>query len=220
MSRATRISCASCAGAVRRFAPRQQHRGSGRDPVRDRRPRRGGAARGDRRDGHVPTIARWLADGSHRLIGWECDLSSQTGASQAGLLLGSNWDMPAFRWYEKESGRTMVSNHPGDAAEIEQRRSTGAGLLAAARHEPGQHVLRRRAALHGDDERDPRPQPLQGGGSVRLLRRPLRLHAHARPVARRHRRRAPRRLAPAPQRRRARRTGRALPADPRGRSRS
>jgi uncharacterized membrane protein YvlD (DUF360 family) len=82
-------------------------------------------------DGHTPTIARWLADGTHRILGWECDLSSQTGASQAGLLLGSNWDMPAFRWYEKESGRTMVSNHPADAAEIERRRSTGAGLLAA-----------------------------------------------------------------------------------------
>ncbi len=82
------------------------------------------------RDGHVPTIARWLAAGTHRVHGWECDLSSQTGASQAGLLLGSNWDMPAFRWYEKESGRTMVSNHPADAAEIEHRRSTGAGLLA------------------------------------------------------------------------------------------
>src|SRR5271170_504579 len=82
------------------------------------------------RDGHVPTIARWLSEGTHRVLGWECDLSSQTGASQAGLLLGSNWDMPAFRWYEKESGRTMVSNHPADAAEIEQRRSTGEGLLA------------------------------------------------------------------------------------------
>ena len=84
------------------------------------------------RDGHAPTIARWLSEGTHRMLGWECDLSSQTGASQAGLLLGSNWDMPAFRWYEKESGRTMVSNHPADAAEIERRRSTGDGLLAAA----------------------------------------------------------------------------------------
>jgi uncharacterized membrane protein YvlD (DUF360 family) len=82
------------------------------------------------RDGHVPTIARWLADGTHKVLGWECDLSSQTGASQAGLLLGSNWDMPAFRWYEKESGRTLVSNHPADAAEIEHRRSSGTGLLA------------------------------------------------------------------------------------------
>jgi uncharacterized membrane protein YvlD (DUF360 family) len=84
------------------------------------------------RDGYAPTIARWLSDGSHRLQGWECDLSSQTGASQAGLLLGSNWDMPAFRWYEKESGRTLVSNHPADAAEIERRRSTHDGLLAGA----------------------------------------------------------------------------------------
>jgi uncharacterized membrane protein YvlD (DUF360 family) len=82
------------------------------------------------RDGHVPTIARWLSDGTHKVLGWECDLSSQTGASQAGLLLGSNWDMPAFRWYEKETGRTLVSNHPADAAEIERRRSTGEGLLA------------------------------------------------------------------------------------------
>ena len=82
-------------------------------------------------DGHVPNIARWLEAGSHRVVPWECDLSSQTGASQAGLLLGSNEDMPAFRWYEKESGRTMVSNHAKDAAEIERRRSDGGGLLAA-----------------------------------------------------------------------------------------
>jgi len=83
------------------------------------------------RDGYLPTIAGWLSEGTHRVLGWECDLSSQTGASQAGLLLGSNWDMPAFRWYEKESGRTLVSNHPADAAELERRHSTGKGLLAA-----------------------------------------------------------------------------------------
>ncbi len=81
-------------------------------------------------EGHAPNIARWLDSGSHRVVPWECDLSSQTGASQAGLLLGSNHDMPAFRWYEKESGRTMVSNHGKDATEIEQRRSDGGGLLA------------------------------------------------------------------------------------------
>jgi uncharacterized membrane protein YvlD (DUF360 family) len=81
--------------------------------------------------GHAPNMARWLADGSHHVVPWECDLSSQTGASQAGLLLGSNHDMPAFRWYEKESGQTMVSNHGKDAIEIERRHSDGAGLLAA-----------------------------------------------------------------------------------------
>src|SRR4051812_2039331 len=83
------------------------------------------------REGHAPTMARWLDRGTHRIVPWECDLSSQTGASQAGLLLGSNEDMPAFRWYEKESGRTMVSNHSKDAVEIERRHSDGGGLLAA-----------------------------------------------------------------------------------------
>ncbi|MEK6276772.1 MAG: phage holin family protein [Actinomycetota bacterium] len=79
--------------------------------------------------GHVPTIATWLQSGSHRLVEWECDLSSQTGASQAGLLHGTNEGMPAFRWYERDSGRTMVSNHLDDAAEIERRVSDGNGLL-------------------------------------------------------------------------------------------
>ena len=81
--------------------------------------------------GHAPTMTRWIEGGSHRIVPWECDLSSQTGASQAGLLLGSNEDMPAFRWYEKESGQTIVSNHSKDAVELEQRHSDGGGLLAA-----------------------------------------------------------------------------------------
>jgi uncharacterized membrane protein YvlD (DUF360 family) len=82
------------------------------------------------RAGRVPTMSRWLRSGSHRLTGWECRLPSQTSASQAGLLLGSNDGIPAFRWYEKTSGRLMVSNRAADAAEIEGRLSTGAGLLA------------------------------------------------------------------------------------------
>ena len=83
------------------------------------------------RDGDAPTLARWLAGGSHRLTLWETDWSSQTGASQAGILHGSNLDMPAFRWYEKDHGRLLVSNRPADAAEIERRHSDGRGLLHA-----------------------------------------------------------------------------------------
>jgi uncharacterized membrane protein YvlD (DUF360 family) len=85
------------------------------------------------RDGHLPTLARWLRDGSHRLMRWETDWSSQTGACQAGLLHGDNDDMPAFRWWEKERGAAIVTNHPRDAAEIERRHSNGRGLL----HEDG-----------------------------------------------------------------------------------
>jgi uncharacterized membrane protein YvlD (DUF360 family) len=82
------------------------------------------------RDGHAPHLARWLADGSHRLTEWETDLSSQTGASQSALLLGSNDDIPAFRWVEKETGRVMTCSAPADCALIEERHSTGHGLLA------------------------------------------------------------------------------------------
>ena len=85
------------------------------------------------RDGHAPTLARWLRDGSHRLISWETDWSSQTGACQAGLLHGNNDDMPAFRWWEKDTGAAIVTNHPKDATEIERRHSDGRGLL----HEDG-----------------------------------------------------------------------------------
>ena len=83
------------------------------------------------RDGHLPTLARWVHGGSHHLFSWETDWSSQTGACQAGLLHGSNEDMPAFRWWEKENGRAIVTNHPKDAAEIERRHSDGRGLLHA-----------------------------------------------------------------------------------------
>ena len=80
------------------------------------------------RDGNAPTMARWLAEGGYELTEWETDLSSQTGASQAGILLGSNEDIPAFRWVEKETATTMTCSAPPDCAEIE-RRHAGHGLL-------------------------------------------------------------------------------------------
>ncbi|HWB57300.1 MAG TPA: phage holin family protein [Gaiellaceae bacterium] len=81
------------------------------------------------RDGNAPTMARWLAEDTHSLAEWEPDLSSQTGASQAGILLGSNEDIPAFRWVEKETGTLMTCSAPPDCAEIERRHATGIGLL-------------------------------------------------------------------------------------------
>jgi uncharacterized membrane protein YvlD (DUF360 family) len=83
------------------------------------------------KDGSAPTLSSWVRGGSHRLACWETDWSSQTGACQAGLLHGSNEDMPAFRWWEKERGEAIVTNHPRDAEEIERRHSDGRGLLHA-----------------------------------------------------------------------------------------
>jgi uncharacterized membrane protein YvlD (DUF360 family) len=85
--------------------------------------------RGAMASGDAPTLAALVQHGTHRMLEWECDLSSQTGAMQAGILLGDNRNMPAFRWYEKQTRRVMVSNRPRDAADIEQRQSSGTGLL-------------------------------------------------------------------------------------------
>jgi uncharacterized membrane protein YvlD (DUF360 family) len=83
------------------------------------------------RGGHAPTMASWLEEGTHRLAEWEPDLSSQTGASQAGILLGSNGDIVAFRWVEKERQALVACSSPEDCAELERRHSTGRGLLAS-----------------------------------------------------------------------------------------
>ena len=81
------------------------------------------------RDGNAPNMARW-ARATHSLAEWETDLSSQTGASQAGILLGSNEDISAFRWVEKETATLMTCSAPADCAELERRLGTGIGLLA------------------------------------------------------------------------------------------
>ncbi|WP_316755561.1 phage holin family protein [Streptomyces herbicida] len=91
------------------------------------------------RKGLMPTVARWTgaADGrrpTHRLTPWRTDWSSQTGASQLGILHGSNFDIPAFRWYEKDSHEVMVCNRPTSAAELQRRaveRTRDGGLLSA-----------------------------------------------------------------------------------------
>lgn len=79
--------------------------------------------------GHLPTLATWQRSGTHQLHEWECDLSSQTGASQAGILHGDNQNMPAFRWLDKQTGHVVTTNRPRDAAAIEASRSGGRGLL-------------------------------------------------------------------------------------------
>src|SRR5262249_53573634 len=82
------------------------------------------------RDGHAPTMARWIAQGTHRLAEWETDLSSQTGASQAGVLLGSNEGIPALPRGEKGNNPICVCSSPANCAELERIHSTGKGLLA------------------------------------------------------------------------------------------
>jgi hypothetical protein len=57
-------------------------------------------------------------------------LPCTTPASQQGILHGTCAGVPAFRWYDRELGRVLVANRPADATIIEERASTGSGLLA------------------------------------------------------------------------------------------
>ena len=119
---------------IQRVAKRQgarDHAPTSRDHLpRDRRPRAAGAAR---RDARRQRAEHGPLDRPRTATGWPSGRPTsprRPGASQAGILLGSNEDIPAFRWVEKERGRMMVCSSPADCAEIERRHSTGDGLLA------------------------------------------------------------------------------------------
>ncbi|WP_139123132.1 alkaline phosphatase family protein, partial [Cellulosimicrobium cellulans] len=80
--------------------------------------------------GLVPTLARWLGSGSHRLATWWTRVPATTPASTLGILHGTTEHVPAFRWWSRDLGRLVVTNRPADAAAVEARASDGAGLLA------------------------------------------------------------------------------------------
>jgi uncharacterized membrane protein YvlD (DUF360 family) len=80
--------------------------------------------------GKASTMHGWIASGSHVLVPWETDFSSQTSASQAGILHGDNSEIPAFRWFDKEQGLVVVSSNLKVLGPFEKAHSNGNGLLA------------------------------------------------------------------------------------------
>lgn len=80
--------------------------------------------------GLMPHLRRALDDGRLHLARWRCGLPSTTPAVQAGLLYGYNFDIPGFRWYEKESGVSVVCKRPDQLHALAGRLSRGGrGLL-------------------------------------------------------------------------------------------
>ena len=80
--------------------------------------------------GEMPTMKKMIESGDYNLRMWETDLSSQTGASQAGILHGNNEGIVAFRWIEKSNGNQMMQcSGITKVPELEQRISDGNGLL-------------------------------------------------------------------------------------------
>ena len=81
-------------------------------------------------EGHMPLLKQWIDKGTHQIVGWETDFSAQTGAMQSGILLGNNTDVPAYRWWDREQKRIVMSGMPKDAMAIEARLSRGNGLCS------------------------------------------------------------------------------------------
>ncbi|WP_406537283.1 phage holin family protein [Methanobrevibacter sp.] len=80
--------------------------------------------------GEMPTIKEMIESKEYNLRMWETDLSSQTGASQAGILHGNNEGIVAFRWIEKANGNQMMQcSGITKVPELEERISNGDGLL-------------------------------------------------------------------------------------------
>ena len=78
----------------------------------------------------MPTVKSMLDNKSHTLRMWETDLSSQTGASQAGILHGNNTDIVAYRWVDKKNkNKVMSCGSFSDVAIMEKKISNNEGLL-------------------------------------------------------------------------------------------
>jgi putative membrane protein len=80
--------------------------------------------------GYMPTLKKWQSSQEYKIQGWDCGLPSQTSASQSTIIYGKNEDIPAFRWYEKENQKLIVSNHLNDTALLEKRFIKNDSLLS------------------------------------------------------------------------------------------
>ncbi len=76
-------------------------------------------------DGHMPYLASQIRSGRLLLSRWRCGLPSTTPAAQAGILFGNNHDIPGFRWYEKDSGLSVVPKLPGFSKLLQDRVAGG-----------------------------------------------------------------------------------------------
>ena len=75
----------------------------------------------------LPTLKKMRDEEGYVLTRVDCGLPSQTSACQAGIMFGDNFDIPAFRWYDKDRQKLLVSG--SDAAEINARYAKGNGLM-------------------------------------------------------------------------------------------
>ncbi len=74
---------------------------------------------------HLPNVRRMLEKGDFVLDRWRCGLPSTTPAAQAGIMFGDNDNIPAFRWYDKSTRRSVVCKLPGTVASLQMHATRG-----------------------------------------------------------------------------------------------
>jgi len=118
--------------------------------------------------GYLPHLDRYLRRG-HKLVEYHAGLPSTTPAAQSVYFYGNDHTIPAFRWFEKDSGQVISCNDP-DHVQIfrEKLFAEETGLLAGGASYSN--------ILDGDAERSiftvssPHPQTLFGRlGGMRIL---------------------------------------------------
>ncbi len=78
-------------------------------------------------EGYMPTLQQMIEEEGYVLSRVDCGLPSQTSACQAGIMFGNNYDIPAFRWLDKDQNKLFVSGK--DAALLDARYANGNGLM-------------------------------------------------------------------------------------------
>ena len=76
---------------------------------------------------YMPTLKQMRDEEGYVLSRIDCGLPSQTSACQAGIMFGDNYDIPSFRWYDKDEQKLFVSGK--DAAILDRRYAKGQGLM-------------------------------------------------------------------------------------------
>ncbi|MEO6063566.1 MAG: alkaline phosphatase family protein [Thermoflexales bacterium] len=79
--------------------------------------------------GLLPTLDRWLREGTHHLHPLDSGLPSQTSSAQAALLYGVSDPPPGFRWYDRGARRARTSRSPADLRHVARAWPDRTGLL-------------------------------------------------------------------------------------------
>lgn len=82
-------------------------------------------------NGYLPYLNRLMSSARVRVAPWRCGVPSSTPAVQAGMMFGNRFDIPGFRWFEKDRRAAMSPQRLDQIAEMHRRISDGKpGILS------------------------------------------------------------------------------------------